>query len=50
MNKFIIFFWFKLTYNLCEFKNIIIKFSAMLFPLCKYVHFLKIESYFPQFD
>jgi hypothetical protein len=41
MNKFTNLFLFKLTYNLCEFKNDIIKSLTMLFPLCKIFPFFE---------
>jgi hypothetical protein len=41
MNKFTNLFLFKLIYNLCEFKNDIIKSLTMLFPLCKICPFFE---------
>jgi hypothetical protein len=35
VNKFTNIFLFKLTYNLCEFNNVLIKSLIMLLPFCK---------------
>ncbi len=51
MNKFTKTYIFKLTYNLCEFKNDIIKSLTMLFSLCKICpYFENLQVYFPQYD
>jgi hypothetical protein len=41
INKFTNLFLFKLTYNLCEFKNEFFKSLTMLFSLCKTCPFKK---------